>query len=264
MTITKNIPHELKALDRWVCVRSDSKRPFSALDGSPASSTDPTTWASFSDALCALRAGRCDYLGYVFADGDGVVGIDLDHCFDDMGMLSDEVIATIDACASYYELSRSGEGIHIIGYGDIPFSGANNRKGWEIYKSGRYFILTGNRPWDYRFNSIQDAIEDILTEHFADELKPAKTREARRDNIWHPIWGEAKDGLVPITADYPTITPGSRHISLVSFCGQYHTAGASAEMIREMARQVSKRCMKPPLDDDEIDQIVSSVTKYKR
>lgn len=49
----------------------------------------------------------------------------------------------ISHCGSYTEKSRSGRGVHILLKGSLPFKGRNNRAGVEIYRSGRYFIMTG-------------------------------------------------------------------------------------------------------------------------
>lgn len=264
MTMTRNIPRELKRRDRWVCVSEATKRPFSALDGSPASSTDRTTWAAYTEALCALRAGRCDYLGYVFAEGDGMVAVDIDHCFDECGFLTDEAQEAITDCATYTEISKSGDGIHMIGLGDLPFGGANNRKGWEIYKTSRYFILTGNVIGEGELRHMQGAIDAILADHFSDQIEQTKKGDSRGPCIWEPIWDEnISKHSISISADYPPISPGSRHLSLVSFCGQWHSAGAAPSAVLAMARQANERFMKPPLPDEEVCQVVSSTTRRR-
>ncbi len=46
-----NIPAELRKLNQWVVWRrgtgKNSKRPMKAVNGKPADSSDPSTWASF-------------------------------------------------------------------------------------------------------------------------------------------------------------------------------------------------------------------------
>ena len=263
MTNTRNIPRELKKMKRWVCVKdSSSKRPVCAIDGSWASVTDSSTWCGYKDALACLRAGKCAYLGFVFAD-DGIVGIDIDHSLDECGFLKDEVLEAVEACDSYTEVSKSGEGIHILVKASLPFKGSNNRAGWEIYRTGRYFLLTGAVLGTTEIREAQDAVDLIVADHFSDV--PEKENGRKRNSlIWEPTWGEVNGTTVPLSADYPPVGPGARHLSMVSFCGQMHTAGASPEVVRNMAHVANRRFFIPPLDDEEIDQIVASCTRRRR
>ena len=72
-----SIPEELKVNARWVCCTAD-KRPICPATGAPASSTDPATWASYAAAVQAVPRLGCRGIGYVL--GDGLCGIDIDHC----------------------------------------------------------------------------------------------------------------------------------------------------------------------------------------
>jgi putative DNA primase/helicase len=151
-----NIPEELKKLDRWVCWRWEEK--FKK-DGSPdkpakvpmnpnsvgrAMTSNPATWATFYDAVEGVTKYGYPGIGFVF-NGDGVVGVDIDHCRDpETGVITTEAKNIISTLDSYTEFSQSGNGIHIIVYGKMP-EGSMKRKGpFEIYETGRYFIMTGN------------------------------------------------------------------------------------------------------------------------
>ena len=57
-----NIPIELRKLNQWVCVKGDSKIPINVNTSTPASSTDPSTWCSFDNALTSIKDGRYDYI----------------------------------------------------------------------------------------------------------------------------------------------------------------------------------------------------------
>ena len=74
----KLIPDELKVVPRWVT--SLSKVPYcsGAVNGK-ASSANPNTWSNFHLTQTAYEEGGRDGVGFVF-NGDGIVGIDLDHC----------------------------------------------------------------------------------------------------------------------------------------------------------------------------------------
>ena len=77
------IPGSLAAERRWVGWnyewRDDewTKAPYIATaPATRASSTDPTMWRTFDDALGANEDGKCDGIGFVL--GDGWVGFDSD------------------------------------------------------------------------------------------------------------------------------------------------------------------------------------------
>ena len=100
---------KLKALapNRWT--RAKGKRPV-MVDGSPASSTNPATWASW-DAAQDSRAG--DGVGVML--GGGLACIDLDHCFDDAGALLQWASSAIESVQPVFiERSMSGDGVHVF------------------------------------------------------------------------------------------------------------------------------------------------------
>lgn len=96
--------HEL-AVGRWAC--ADVKRPV-MVDGSPASSTNPSTWASFD---VVGESGRA--FGVMLGDGLGCV--DLDHCFEG-GRLAPWAVDAIRSVEKplFIERSLSGEGLHVF------------------------------------------------------------------------------------------------------------------------------------------------------
>ncbi len=83
MTKWENLPAPLKVLRQWVCVRSDSKIPMQAIRPEPASASDPDTWSSYEEARQAVEAGHYDGVGFVFREGGGLVGLDIDAAFED-------------------------------------------------------------------------------------------------------------------------------------------------------------------------------------
>lgn len=137
------IPEELKALPRWVLWRyvfvkkKWVKIPYQP-SGKTASSTDETQWSSFDRVVSV--AAEYDGIGFVF-NGDGLVGVDLDHAVDD-GVWSATADEILNLVGGYAEISPSGEGLHII-------TRAENIRGQkkdnvEIYSTGRYFTFTGH------------------------------------------------------------------------------------------------------------------------
>lgn len=121
---------------RWV--RAAGKRPI-RIDGSPASSTDPTTWAT-RDEVRASTAG--DGLGVMLGGGLGCY--DLDHCTIEAAKAFAATIPEPILCA---ERSMSGDGLHI-------FVRAPEARGWkrvidglsvERYTRERFIRVTGER-----------------------------------------------------------------------------------------------------------------------
>ena len=138
-----NIPQEIKSLKQWVGVGIYSKIPMRVDTLYSASSTNPDTWCSFGETEKAICCGEISYPGFVFND-NGIVGVDIDDGYDEEGFLSPLAADIIGKCKSYTEKSKSGRGFHILLKGDLPFKGKNNRNGVEIYKTARYFIMTGD------------------------------------------------------------------------------------------------------------------------
>lgn len=189
MVYYDNIPEELKALNQWVCAIDGSKVPMKAWENEAASSTNPETWSDFETALESVNQNYYDYCGFVFAD-NGYVGIDIDCGYDDEGFLSVLGADIIGKCHSYTEKSRSGRGFHILLRGTLPFKGKNNLKGVEIYKSSRYFIMTGDVLLYSHIIENQEAIDYVVEKYFP-EMRSSSDREiVGRDKIYSPVWEE--------------------------------------------------------------------------
>lgn len=259
-TLVENIPIDLTSLPRWVCANGTSKRPMKCYERKPASVTKPDTWGDFDEVVYALTNNIYEYAGFVFAD-DGFVGIDIDHAFDDGGMLKGDVIDAIQACKSYTEISKSGRGIHIICKGDLPFKGKTNGAGWEIYKNSRYFVLTGRTILYKEIVPAQKGINAILAARFKDEKRDKNN--CYSEIIWSPQYAVDTTKHI-ITCEYPPVDEGNRHLSMVSFCGSAYTAGACEKTLLTSALKTNDMYFNPPLAAEEITQIVKSVMRYKR
>ena len=132
-----DVPVELRKLPRWI--RHRNKVPITTRN-TAASSTNPATWTDYEDALANNQG---DGLGFVL-NGDGIICIDLDHCYD--GRPSPEAQALIDSLAkTYIEVSPSGHGLHIWGYANLEKGKRFDRNGLsvEVYPNGRYITVTG-------------------------------------------------------------------------------------------------------------------------
>ena len=272
-----NIPQELRALNQWVCANDYSKVPMQATCHRPASSTDPSTWASFEEARRAVDLGYYDYLGFVFND-NGIVGIDLDDAVDYVDVfglgdangqrypsLSHTAWDVLGLCDTYFEISKSGTGLHILLKGDIPFKGKNNLAGVEMYKTSRFFIMTGDILPRSRghIEKNQKALDQIVEKYFPETRERKTTTVTPR--IYNPEWDHAKGSKrIRIKPNYPVIPDGCRNICLTSLAGMMHSIGyTKGHIYRELQYANSTAC-KPPLLDCELRSICNSVTRYQR
>lgn len=260
-----NIPDEIRRLPQWVCVKDGSKVPMKAYEPEAASCSNPQTWSSYMNAERSLQAGHYDWLGFVFAD-NGIVGIDIDAGFDEDGLVTPLAADIISMCGSYTETSRSGRGFHILVKGDIPFKGRNNRNGVEIYKTARYFIMTGDAleccPGYIVEN--QSAIDEVLSKYFPELREQQREDKIITSRIYSPEWMLPKEGKVKLRPVYPRITPGSRNLCLTSLAGMMHSQGYDKDHILEELSYANTVACDPSLSRRELKMIVSSVTRYKR
>jgi hypothetical protein len=170
----ENIPAELRALPHWVtwCAEGATgekprKVPYAAdRPHTRASSTDPSTWGTFHQAEAAYLEGDRTGIGFVL-NGDGMVGVDIDHCVTD-GLPNPAALTMLDQLgAAYVELSPSGTGLRAFGYAENLPSGCKgqyNGLDVELYSTGRYLTLTGQPIKTGPFTKLNDfaALADHL------------------------------------------------------------------------------------------------------
>lgn len=181
------VPSELREHDRWVCWRFEdregkpTKVPYDAVSGLRASTTDQTTWHGFETAVAAFEGGGYEGVGFVFAEGGGFCGIDLDDCIGEDGVISDGALAIIARFGSYSEISPSGRGVKIFIRGIKP-EGARSKvrtvpgtKAVEVYDHGRFFTVTGGHVegTPIAVNDRQAELETFCREIFPPEPKRA-------------------------------------------------------------------------------------------
>lgn len=257
------IPEELKALDHWVCAFNDSKAPMKAYEPGGASTTDRNTWSFFEQAEWAVREGHYDHIGFVFAD-TGLVGIDIDAGYED-GLMTSLACDIVSHCRSYTEKSRSGRGLHILLHGNLPFAGKNNLKGVEIYKTGRYFIMTGDVVLFDTIRDNQKAIDYVVSEYFTEGAE--MTSDGFRglvQRMYTPVWGKPSQGHIPVRPSYPIIGEGGRNTSLASLAGALRNHGYSIRQIYDELRYVNSVACTPVLPDRELRSIAESIGRYRR
>lgn len=183
MMAPHSIPAALRALSQWVCWRYEerngkrTKAPINARSNGVlhhAKTNDPATWSDFATALQTCeRHPELNGVGFCFAKGDGLTGIDLDHVIHpDTGELTAEAAEILDHFqGTYAEISPSGTGLRLFCYGTPSRSGKNVGKDkWlEVYSfpSSRYLTLTGEH-WHSSHAEVthQQAALDWLHQRF--------------------------------------------------------------------------------------------------
>jgi len=175
------IPDSLKSLPQWVCYRTASrgngklaKIPVDPKTLNDAKANDPSTWATFSEAVAAAERHNLAGVGIEFANG--IFGVDLDGVIDAAGNLTPEaadIVATLD---SYTEYSPSGSGLHILCRGSIP-AGRRRKGAVEIYESGRFFTVTG-RPFG-TVRELQERTQEAAKVH-SKYIEPQQAQESPR------------------------------------------------------------------------------------
>lgn len=145
-------PIELARRPQWVAwlltpregEPKPTKVPYNARTGALASTTDPSTWATFEEASAFYVREHYSGVGYVLSRDDPYVGVDLDGCRDpDSGQIKPWAKAIMKRLDSYTEISPSGTGLRIFVKGELPPHG--RRKGQiEIYSQARFLTITGD------------------------------------------------------------------------------------------------------------------------
>lgn len=133
------LPAGMTSRQRWIR-RTANKVPLT-IHGTAASSTNPNTWATYTQATQSIAGIG---LGYVL--GDGIGCIDLDHCIIN-GQPTEPASTFLSQYGdNYIEISPSGDGLHIFGTAPEAPGTKRNIDGLSIerYSVGRYITVTRN------------------------------------------------------------------------------------------------------------------------
>ncbi len=162
-TMRDPIPAELRERAQWVCCRLD-KIPLDPRTGQRASVGDPTTWATFEEAVACIGYAGVEYVGFVLTASDSYAIIDLDDKPNKpLSPAQRNVHARIlEAFDSYTEHSASGCGYHIIVRGSVP--SAIKRDAVEVYAQARYMICTGDVVKDRPIVDCQAQLDALVAE----------------------------------------------------------------------------------------------------
>lgn len=209
MTTTERIPIRhlqcrvtppviMRSIPNWVVWSyydgDNRKCPYNPRTGRAAKTNDPKTWGTWSDAYKRLEKcpGRYEGLGFIFAEGGGLFGVDLDGCVAGV-MIEPWAYDIMSQFDTYAELSPSGTGIKLFGIGNVP-SGIKLRTkvdapkccdknpGIEIYGRLRLFCFTGQCiSIHQQIHECQRPLTQLLK-----KIQPPEEKRTRpkRNNIW--------------------------------------------------------------------------------
>ena len=160
--VTANVPAELKPLPVWLCWRYIGKEkdklkrpkvPYYAGSKNPRaqneeldSPKDRAQLVTFDVALAAYMTAQRPYdglgiaLGKVPSTDVHLSGIDLD----DIALDDERAVKVLKVASSYAEVSPSGTGLKIFGYGDIGKE-EKSKLHLEVYSEKRFFTITGRK-----------------------------------------------------------------------------------------------------------------------
>jgi primase-polymerase (primpol)-like protein len=211
----ENIPDELKERPQWLLWKWEKRdgrwtKPPYKIEGQPASSTDPSTWAKFEGVVTAYGKGQgFDGIGYVLTKMDPYTGIDLDGSFNkEEGRLHDWGKVIVDSIKSYSEISPSGNGVKILLKGKLPKSGHHGEK-IGVFDQSRYFAITGHvvngyakiearqteldslvrREWPQDFETVSGtSADEEASLRLEDKEILGKARTARNGEKFLKLW----------------------------------------------------------------------------
>ena len=161
--LASRIPDELVTFPNWINWRQVQRKgkwtkpPVDPHNGRDASSDDPSTWGTFAEAMSHhAEDDRSLGVGFVFTENLGIVGIDLDNCVNAEGNIALWAKDILQRFPTYAEVSPSMHGIKLLCRGPALSEGGKNRRDWpekdagvEMYRSGRYFTITGHKLPDH-------------------------------------------------------------------------------------------------------------------
>ena len=177
MTLPAYVPPELARLPNWVFWQHEvtttgkiTKVPYQVENWKRlAASTRPEEWATYDQAYLNYPFSDRAGVGFVFAEGVNIFGIDLDD-LDKVAEADQEAAMRLrimirEHFPTYREVSPSGKGCHYIGFGSLPpeiRSIKDSKYGIEVYDKERFFTFTGNViDGMNQLANCQDALTDL-------------------------------------------------------------------------------------------------------
>ena len=145
----QNIPPELANHNSWMNWYPKPNPNKSKPDKNPVETNYLQRTYPLATCLKKMADNPNFGLGFVFnPEKNGIIGIDLDNVIFN-GDMTAEAMGYVNKANTWAEISASGKGVHIYGYGTLPKNFrkkyALNQGNFEIYPWGRFFDFTANQ-----------------------------------------------------------------------------------------------------------------------
>ncbi len=214
------IPEALRSTARfcvWKIEERDgrpTKVPINPRTGGGVMVNIPSTFSTFDVAVKSYQASlnKPDpYLGLGISIASGLVVIDIDHCVDSAGAITDFAQDVLDIIGdAYVELSPSGTGLHVFGiahgftFDKIRYFMKKSELGLEVYVAGstnRFMTLTGQALADCGTAALPDissTLPELLEEYMQrppqQQKKPVEPHSYLSDESVMAKAGSGKQG----------------------------------------------------------------------
>jgi len=185
----RHIPQALRGGAGWLLWRYEIKngkwtKPPVNVDGVKINVGDPDNWVDFTTVLQSYQkeGSGFDGIGISLNSMPELAGVALDHCVEGE-KIEPWALEIIEELGGYAEISPSGTGIRVLGYGKLRRVG--RKKGnIEMYDADRYLTVTGHKldnlasdllEFDEALNRVHariwpDSPEDPLPTNREDEI----------------------------------------------------------------------------------------------
>lgn len=292
------IPQVLKSYPQWVVWRLETlpngkktKVPYNPVTGWKASVTNSSHWSTLDTCIAFLRSQPhwLGGIGFVLTKRDPFTFIDLDdkdarnpdgsdkYTPEQKAWIADAQAKVYQAYSgTYSEISPSGSGLHIIGWGSVP-TGVRG-PAIEVYSDGRYMTMTGNvhraneitdtaAQNEWLWNLLGGAAAAASAQQFEledtpdaepDEVVWSRAQQAANGALFETLWAgnwqqvygsqsEADFALIDILAFYTQSPSQIKRLFLMSGLGQRDKAKRVDGYVMPMIRRAFDR--QPPVVD---------------
>jgi putative DNA primase/helicase len=216
----ERIPDVLKSRRQWVVWsywwNGDKwDKPPRGAGIRAASSTDPSTWLTFGEAVHLYQTYGLDGIGFVVSKDDPFTIIDVDGCIEPCGHFHSRAFKILERFpGTYAERSPSSTGIRIIVVGELPIEGSGLNKqgaghtGAEVYHRDKFFTITGHVIPGREGAPVADRQKELtawLAEEWKDEIDRRRVHRSLFGNSLpsEPTSAEIEVVLFNLTAEYP-------------------------------------------------------------
>jgi len=260
--IRNNLPQELKEIPQWLLwIKGDIDKKTGKFKKIPAGMVRDERGnlkigmgnfplITFDEAYNHLLKNKATYKGLGFHCINGIVGIDIDNCFDESGHYNDMARDIIDTLNTYTERSPSGRGLRLFLKSNNPPKQKiyENNIGLEIFHNSNFFTTVTGAVENYADVEERTKELDLIINKYLSHKKEngsSELKEYQKEGIIHE--GEGRDN------------------NLTSCVGAWLKTGTKDfDTLKSMAIAHTNARHNPPLKEKEVDRIVKSVLNMDR